>query len=339
MSSEKKNRIDKKSWGHLLPSTDLDICIENLDLFFNTMFDRQEIWHKRFILKQDAPWTKDKIFRNNKFTNVYRELDRHSQWQINNVLLKETNRLEIIWKLMLFRIFNKPELFDFIGSVKNKSFNGKMPSYKQFDDQEFFDLVSRFRATGESPFTNAYYINSTFSKGTRDECYCFVTANMIHSNVPRINRLCLEAEDPEEIVSFFRTIPGVAQFIAHEFYQDFTYSPTYSGVYLMKFTQDDYTNVGPGASLGVRLIFPMLVGKGQEDAIHILTDIANSKLEEYGDFKYLNWNKKERKYFVTPGKGRLSLHQIEMYLCEFSKYWKMKVGLGKQRSIFSPKSK
>jgi hypothetical protein len=337
MSSEKQNRLDKKSWGHLLPSTDLDICEENLDLFFETMFDRQEVWHKRFILKENQPWSKDKIFQRNKFTNVYRELDRHSQWQIQNVLLKEKDRLEIIWKLLLFRIFNKPELFDFIGSVKSKSFKGKMPSYYKFDKQEFFDLVSEFRSTGESPFTNAYYINSTFAKGTRDECYCFVTVPMIHSNIKKINKLCLNSEDPEQIVSFFRTIPGVAQFIAHEFYQDFTYAPRYSGIEIMKFDQNDYTNVGPGASLGVRLIFPALVGKEQEDAIHILTDIAKKKLKEYGDFKYLHWNKNLSRYEVKKS-GELTLHQIEMWLCEFSKYWKMKVGLGKQRSKFEPNS-
>jgi hypothetical protein len=337
MSSEKKNK-EEKSWAHLLPDASLDICEENLDLFFKTMFDRQEIWHKRFILRNSKPWTKDKIFQNNKFTNVYRELDRHSQWQINNVILVEKDRINMIWKIIFYRLFNKPELFDFISKQK-KSFEGAIPDFDKFDCNEFLNLVTKFRNTGESPFTNAYYINSTFAQGTRDECYCLVTLPYLHKKVNRISKLLYSAAEPEELVSFFRTIPGVAQFIAHEFYQDLTYISLYTDFDFMRFDQNDYTNVGPGASLGVRLIFPSLTGKNQEIGIHTLTEIANEKLKEYGDFKFVTWNKRKEMYSVKPGKGELSLHQIEMWLCEFSKYWKMSIGLGKQRSSFIPKSK
>ena len=43
--------------------------------FFEFIFNRQEIWHKRTVLRQEAPWSADEIFQTYKFCNVYRELD------------------------------------------------------------------------------------------------------------------------------------------------------------------------------------------------------------------------------------------------------------------------
>lgn len=43
--------------------------------FFEFVFDRQAVWHKRTALGLPAPWTDDNILQNFRFCNVYRELD------------------------------------------------------------------------------------------------------------------------------------------------------------------------------------------------------------------------------------------------------------------------
>jgi hypothetical protein len=329
-----------KSWGNALPSSDKDVDDENLGLFFQTMFERQEIWHRRFVKDEPRPWSQDPFMSNHKFTNVFRELDRHSQWQIKHVLMEPNSRKDLVWKIMLFRIFNCPETFEWIGSQK-KSFDGMLPSYDQYNKDEWAELIYGYRETGNNPYTNAYLINSQACPGAkRDWCYTQVVVPSIHSAIPKINKLLLTAKEPKELISYLKTLPAVADFIAHEFYQDFTYAPRYSGVQLMKFDQDDFTNVGPGASIGIRLIFPSL-SKGQQiKGIYMLRDMAKEKLAEIGDFKYLDWDSKNNKYkIVTPNEGKITLHQIEMWLCEFQKYWKMKIGEGKQRSVFNPQTK
>lgn len=326
MSSGKRKIRD---WEKLLPEASIDISDENMNLFFETMFDRQRVWKKRFILNEKRPWSDDTIIQNNKFTNVYRELDRSSQWQIKNIILKNNSDLNYVWKLIVFRLFNKPELFDFLEGV---------PSFKNFDKEIFLEGVTEFRNTGQSPFTNAYYINSKFARGTRDECYCLVSLEYVHNHMLDFIKLLESANNPNQIMDFLVKIPGVANFVAHEIYQDLTYLRIYSDCKIMKFTQNDFTNVGPGASLGVRLIFPSLQKRDYDESIKLLRDISSSRLSDYGEFDYLSWNKKNRNYEISTV-GELSLHQIEMWLCEFSKYWKMKVGLGKQRSKFVPISK
>ena len=61
--------------------------------------------------------------------------------------------------------------------------------------------------------------------------------------------------------------------------------------------------------------------------------------EEKGEsFPYLYWDKEKQQYY-TNDKCNITLHQIEMWLCEFQKYWKMIIGQGKQRSKFKPRTK
>lgn len=364
--------FEKNSWFDKLPDVNLEVYEPHLRLFFETMYERQMIWYKRFIKKQNRPWTKNKIFQESKFTNVYRELDRNSQWQIKNILLDdELDLRNLIWKLMVFRFFNNPETFEF--EPKNVSLQGGLfgptiksgleqvenpdelisakkwcngiPSYEEYDEDEFSRFIAGVRSSGKNPYTTAYLINSQATPGQpRDYCYTHVVIPTLHERIPELIELVQNAETPEEIIEFLKKIPSVADFIAHEFYQDFTYIPRYTNRKFMKFTQDDFTNVGPGASIGIRLIYPNLKTiKEQKQAIYWLRDAAEEWLKKIGKehgvkMPFLWWNRDKKEYY-TDSECNITLHQIEMWLCEFQKYWKMIIGQGKQRSKFVPKTK
>lgn len=359
-------------WHNKLPDENLGVYEPNLRLFFETMYERQMIWKRRFIDEQPRPWTKNKIFQESKFTNVYRELDRNSQWQIKNIMLDEDLSLKnMIWKIMVFRFFNNPETFEFKANNKTiqsslfennekgrikppkntkelisaSRWNNGIPDYEEYDEEEFSRFIAGVRSSGQNPFTNAYLINSMAAPGqSRDYCYTKIVIPELHRKIPFIINTILTANNPEEIISMFKTLPSVADFIAHEFYQDFTYINRYSKYKFMKFTQDDYTNVGPGASVGIRLIYPNLKTlKEQKQGIYWLRDQAENWLKTISKEKgqsmpYLYWDKENKQYFVS-SECNITLHQIEMWLCEFQKYWKMTIGEGKQRSKFIPKTK
>lgn len=52
---------------------------ERIRAFFEFVFDRQQVWHRRSRLCLPAPWSDDDILRNYRFCNVYRELDGGTQ--------------------------------------------------------------------------------------------------------------------------------------------------------------------------------------------------------------------------------------------------------------------
>lgn len=355
-----------------LPNENIDVHEENKRLFFWLMHERMCIWKRRFIDKKERPWTENEILRDYKFTNVYRELDRNSQWQIKNILLDNSLSLKnLIWKMMVFRFFNNPETFTF--SPKNKAIQGNLfgtptksglkqaqshdelisaikwkngiPDYDEYDEDEFSRFIAGIRSTGLNPYTTAYLINSQATPGQpRDYCYTRVVIPTLHAKIPEIIKTVISAKSPEDIISYLTKMPAVADFIAHEFYQDFTYIPRYTDRKFMKFDQNDYTNVGPGASIGIRLIYPSIDNlRDQKQAIYWLRDAAEKELSKIAKSKgepmyYLEWDKEKRQYYFSD-ECNITLHQIEMWLCEFQKYWKMTIKTGKQRSKFEPKTK
>lgn len=346
-----------ESWKDKLPSEDSAVYEPHLQLFFETMYERQMIWWRRFWLKQKAPWTENPIFKNSKFTNVYRELDRNSQWLIKNVILDHSlTTRDLIWKIMLFRFFNEPATFELakagtggLFSVPPRPWKNGIPSYDEYNQEEFREHIKAVRMSGQNPFTTAYLINSkTAPHLGRDECYCTVTIPALHKAVPGIVDMMMGyggSIEPEDFIKHLKLLPGVADFIAHEFYQDFTYIKRYTNKEIFPWDQNDWTNVGPGASVGIRLIFPNLKGKSQQTAgIYRLKSMAASELAKIGEkrgenFPYLDWHISKRKYEIYFTQPNITLHQIEMWLCEFQKYWKMIIGEGKQRLKFRPTSK
>ena len=329
------------SWHTKLPDENLSVYEPFLQLFFETMYERMMIWKRRFIEQKPQPWTENEILRDSKFTNVYRELDRNSQWQIRNILLDDSlSPVNLIWKLMVFRFFNNPETFK--RGVEWRGWRNGIPDWKGYDEDDFVSFIEEVRKSGQNPYTNAYLINSMSAPGkSRDWCYTRLVIPTLHKRIPQLISVVRNADSPESIITYLKTVPAVADFIAHEFYQDFTYIPRYTDREFMRFTQNDFTNVGPGASVGIRLIYPNLkTVREQKQAIYWLRDAAEEQLTKIGTLKgepmgYLEWDKESKEYKLTD-KCNITLHQIEMWLCEFQKYWKMMIGEGKQRSKFVP---
>jgi hypothetical protein len=332
-----------KLWHTHLPPDTLDVSEPHLLQFFTLMHERQEIWWRRNKLNQQPPWTKDPILANYKFTNVYRELDRASQWLIQNVLLDTKNTLEdLLFKILVFRFYNQAETFTGKHAVQ-------MPHYKTFDSEWLWAQTVQYRELVGNPWSSAYFKNPMgyappgWNKPgkLRDDVYCNTVIKKAHSLIPQLAYAFRTSSNPKKFIDLFEQIPTVGTFLSHEFYVDFCYITKYTK-FNFKCDEDDFTNVGPGASVGLRLIFPSLKPKDQMEGIYWLRDLAPEYLQKVSpgnsnNFKYLYWEPDTKSYFCSMSHPNITLHQCEMTLCEYAKYFKMKVGDGKQRSKYIPK--
>lgn len=302
-----------------LPDSDLQVDEFYLDKFFYYMEERQRITMKR-KRGEPWPWTKDVFLRDYKFTNVYRELDRNSQWEINNITKNsKLSDEDTLFQILVFRIFNQPDFFEFI--KRETGWKNGMPKYKEYLAGAFAELIDAYRQTGKNPFTNAYLTNSQSCIGKpRDWCYGNVIIPSYHERVPELLSEFSKHKTAEESAKLLVTLKSAGWFVAHEFYISLCYIAKYRDKSFWKWTEMDWTNVGPGASLGIRLIFPNLdTTKKQKDAIYWLHSMSESKMPNF------EWLDDSREW---------TLHQIEFCLCEFSKYYKMMVKEGKQRSKY-----
>lgn len=329
-----KKNITEVPFFNLLPSDNLDLVQEHLDEFFYTMYERQEIWYKRNVLKQNRPWTKDAILNDFRFTNVYRELDRSSQYLIKTIISNDALNLhEKVFQTLVYRYFNKPDCF-LDGHIE-------MPEYDTFDPKTLHRQVIDCRERYYNPWHVAYMSNLVWAKKPKsfegslfkDHAYCRILFPIFHEHTDEIVKMLLEKATPQKLMKKLEKLPSISGFMSHELFLDFSYLNKYSLVHSVDFDENSYTNVGPGASLGIKLIFPSLEPKDQREAIYLLRDISAVKLAEYGDFKYAQWNRITKKYDIIKD-GNLTLHAVEMMLCEFSKWKKMQWGVGKQRSKY-----
>lgn len=321
-----------------LPPETTEICEENLNLFFEKMFERQEIWYKRTCLKQPRPWTDDPILRDYKFTNIYRELDRSSQYIIHNILFNHNQTVgDVIFRTLLYRIFNIPDTFT------HKDSEVALQTYADFDSNTLWEQVKYYRRKVGNPWHTAYMMNivaiaqkpkdwNELEQGKfKDYAYCVLVMESLHEQIPAI----IKSKTIKELIKNLEKIKGISSFMSHEFFLDLILIGKYWKQKVVEFDENDYTNVGPGASLGIKLIFPSLQPKEQIYGIETLRDLSELYLSKFGDFKYL---RKAGNLISLTEKNNITLHQIEFWLCEFSKYWKMTIKQGKQRSKFIPKN-
>jgi len=328
--------FERESFYHMLPSESMDVCEENRKEFFYTLLERNYIWKKRFVDKQERPWTDNKIFQDYKFTNVYRELDRSSQWLINNIIRDESLDLKnLVWKILVYRIFNNPETF------KLSVWPNGIPAYDDYNEDEFYEFIKFVRSKGQNPYTSAY-IYPSMKGHTKDEGYCKFVVPEIHKKLPEFMQLVETANTPEQIFEYLKNIPLIGKFTAHEFYQDLCYIPIYTDKTFMKFGQNDFTNVGPGSGTGIRLIYPSLQYKKYKTGIQRLKDECEEEVKKIAEEMgvrplYIGWNKETKQYEISEN-CNITLNQIEMWLCEYQKYWKMVKKVGKQRQVYVQKT-
>lgn len=338
---------DDHEYFQFLPNRELEVSEENLQRFFETMYERQMIWKRRFIDKSLAPWTNDEIFQTNKFPNLYRELDRSSWWLISNIIMNpELSLKNKVWKCIVYRLFNSPDFFEFLSTVTD--WEGGIPDYEKFAEQQpkFITIAKTLQNMGAKPFTDAYIISSSFVANTgknRAEAYADNALSELWASIDLIIDTVLIAESTRDIIDVLVTIPGVQKFIANELMQDMIYINRFSKEDFIPFNVNELTNVGPGSLLGLRIIFPNRVINSQRvSGMRELLAMAKEKLNEVAEqagepMVYAKYDP-DKKGYVPTHEFNLTLNNIEGWLCEYSKYWKIAMKVGKMQRKFKPVS-
>ena len=119
--------------------------------FFEFIYDRQEIWHRRNVLKLPAPWSADEILRNYRFCNVYRELDGGTLALTKYLTDESISVGKKLFNIVAYRFFNRRDTIEnlFGGLLDPENF-----------DFEAFEARFDAKRNQESLFSNAYLISS-----------------------------------------------------------------------------------------------------------------------------------------------------------------------------------
>ena len=312
--------LDNKIFKQYLPDKNLALSEEHIAEFFYTMYQRQEIWYNRNILKTSRPWCDDNILNQYKFCNAYRELDKQSQWVIHNIIRIDDELINKIWKICVFRLFNTLEVFEIID----------IPNHDEYDSKEFTSYIKEVEKYFPACNKKAYAINSWLAQGTSQAIAC---ANII---MPSLHKVIgdimfhgfIGNSKINDIVKLFTSCEGLGKFVTHEYFIDMCYIAKYTDNNDFGFDENSWTNVGEGAKNGLRLLTPSM--SYNISTLRMLQDLSKELLPD--DFKYIQWNKIKNSYELCD--WNITLTNIEFWTCEYQKYWKIKHKIGKQRDKF-----
>lgn len=330
----------------------MNISPDNASLmqFFVFMYNRQELWNNRYMLKKPVEeWTDDEEMRLWKFTNVHRTLDVGTLYLHQIVYPKmlasytggpvssETVANAMLLATIFYRFYNKVETMQAVGT---KHF---------FDCYSPCEMVSKIQAeihkhlekTEHTLFTNAHMVNSLVKWKVTGTYPLEPWKNDNKSNrflkgftetIADVSTLRHNLQNADSGKIAFDHIvgcaPGIGGFVGYEIWCDLLHTPL-----LHQFDENDFVNLGPGCVRGMHDIFPEAREHNLNEVQLLPTllkmrDVALPFLQEYG----LNY-----KFPVIPGvpqKDDFTLRDIEHSLCEFSKWFKAHNDKGRPRNKY-----
>jgi hypothetical protein len=255
---------------------------------------------------QPAPWTDDQILRDWSFCNVQREHDHVTTWIREHWREPHAEDPDLWFAMAVARLVNWPDSLAAIGFP--------LP----WDRERFTAALQARKAKGDTAWGSAYNISNAGQSLPKVE----VVADVLDKLWAR--RKVLRPREDDSLLSFYgrlRQMRGFASFMAAQVVADTKY------VEPLKSARDWWTFAapGPGSKRGLNRVLGRPVDAPWRDedtwraALARLQEVIAPDLERIGI-------------------GRLCAQDLQNCLCEFDKYERTRLGEGKPKRKFVPRS-
>ena len=326
------------------------------DAFFAYARARHEIYVRRAAGRPRSEWTRDHILSQYRFTNVFRELDKTTEWFRKNVRAPLEEQTNVMLATVLFRMTNRIE----VGEAMFRQLD--LDGWTAFDRFRVSGVTSHLkRATvsyvgKKGPFvTGAYIITGTPGRPKLDGVLD-VVGGFARKQFPfrgedtRWSTLARHMIDNpgdvslEEAWRWFAQVPHLGKFHSYEIVTDLRHTS------LLDRAPDIMTwaNVGPGAARGLNRVYGRAMsdrGKreervsGEQMLDEMREMLAASRFEQYwpqvdtascgdGAFDARMMREHETRWPAW------EMRDVEHTLCEFDKYERVRLGHGRPRGVY-----
>ncbi len=293
-----------------------------LNLFWWFICERQNIWYRRFVQKLPPPWTKDPVMQNERFTNIYRELDPGTQYVISEILERDAFKPDKIFNTMLYRLIGRSETHAAIGFQRLATFN---PNHLEYSLK---DLIN---TQGKPIFTAAYMVSAYTNMGSRNKIENIVRLfALLYQDFHIFYKRIEACTSAAEVYDVLRSAHGFGNFLSYQVLVDLLYPlMVYGNSPLLPYSHDDWSSAGPGAQRGISML---LKDAKRSEYLDVMRWLRNNQILEFNRLELDFPNLKD-----SNGKCvEISLANIQNCLCEFHKYVKISEGTGRGRRKFTP---
>jgi hypothetical protein len=271
---------------------------EIFELYWRFAYERHRVFEMR-VAGIEGPWTDDPILQKYKFCNAYRAADRVSQYLIRHVCYSdEANTWEDrLFQIVAFRTFSHIGTWKFLCD-----YLGSNPTIEHLRTGTFEEALSAARLKNGRLYTGAFILCATDMYG-RDQKHLNHVELFKHMFV--LGSLAQEVSQAHHMSEVYRALhayPLMGDFMSYQIAVDINYSE------LTDFSENEFTQPGPGALRGIRKIFTDIGKWRPADVVFWMVDQQETAFENQNiDFQGL-W-------------GR-PLHAIDIQnlFCEVDKY-------------------
>lgn len=295
--------------------------------------------HQIYISRQQGkpgPWTTDPILERFRFTCVFRELDRTTQWIRHNIRDGLRDRPECLLAMVVARWFNRIETLEVIFNQMALPLEGTVRSPWEFfleTGDTYWMRAGLLSALPDGPYvTGSYMIRSPTGASKLDGMLDLCRQFWHNSGWRAVGSYMLH--NPGEITMegftwWLRRSPGQGPFLAYEVACDLQHTD------FLARAPDVMTwaNVGPGCLRGLNRISGRTRLLPRKPSHKYRADLSEADaLREMSQLLRLsgessNWPRSWQSW---------DMRTVEHNLCEFDKYERVRTGEGVPRQVFRP---
>jgi len=242
------------------------------DLYWYFASERHRIFERR-IAGEPWPWTSDPILQTFKFCNVFRAADRVSQYLIRDVAYHDEpcSSEDRLFQIIAFRMFSKIESWRAV-----REFLGHHPTLRELRNGSFTEALEYARHTNGRLYTGAFILCAANAYG-----YSFKHLN--HVELFRhmflrdaIGKRLVAAKSLRRVYEILRGYPLMGDFMSYQVTVDLNYSD------LFNFSENEFTQAGPGAMRGVKKVFEDLGDYTPDEVILWMVDHQEEEFARLG---------------------------------------------------------
>jgi hypothetical protein len=299
-----------------------------VEAFFAYARERHSIYLKR-LAGDPWPWTSDPILQQYRFTNVFRELDKTTQWFKKNVREPLRNDPSVFLATVIFRWFNTIRTGETI-FCQPDVLTGRTPFEDYVVIEDLRALRPWLRQQGPPWVTGSYMIKSKDGMDKLDGVLYYVQQFVKSDWKTRAEEII---DDPggytlEGMWEGLCCQEGLGPFLAYEIVTDLRHTA------MLDNAPDIMTwaNPGPGAKRGITRLLDehterRVTPTGKLRVIKADTEtcmrgmrflLKASSNHAYWPVEYPKWE----------------MRDVEHTLCEFDKYSRVQKGHGRPRQVF-----
>jgi hypothetical protein len=242
------------------------------DLYWYYASQRQAMFERR-VAGTALPWTTDPILQTFKFCNVYRAADRVSQYMIRDVCYHDEDCTpeDRLFQIIAFRTFSKIETW-----LAVRAFLGRYPTLDDLGTGAFTKALDHARTVNGGLYTGAFILCATDAYGQRLKHLNHVELFRHMFLTDDLGKRLLDAVSLREVYDLLHGYPLMGDFMSYQTTIDLNYSA------LVNFSENEFTQAGPGALRGIKKCFTDLGDYTPADVISWMVDNQDGEVARLG---------------------------------------------------------